>query len=93
MRGIHILAVAVIVNFLPAVSVAQDYEDCRSKCVSERDTRNMDCPSPYDIPEFSEERSKCLKASQDVYADCVRQCPAPPPPSSGGQTPPSSMGY
>lgn len=91
MRPIYVLAVAVITTFLPGASYADDYDDCRATCTFEKDTRNMNCPSPYDASD--QERSQCLKNSQSSYEDCVKHCPASPPSSSGGQVPPPPSSY
>ncbi len=93
LAGLFIIAVAAVLLTRPGF--AQDYQDCRSTCLAERDTRNMDCPSPYDIADNSQERSQCLKASQAAYLNCVKQCPAPPPGSSspGEQRSPPATSY
>jgi hypothetical protein len=94
MRPIRFLFMAMAVNILPGTSVAEDYQDCRSRCAAERDTRNMDCPSPYDDTESGEARRQCLRVSQTAYMDCLRVCPAPPPPASfGEQVSPPATGY
>ena len=93
MRPIHILFMAMAMNLLPGAGLAEDYQECRLRCAAERDTRNMDCPSPYDDTESGQERRQCLTASQTTYADCLKGCPAPPPPSFGEQVSPPATGY
>lgn len=90
MRPIYIPVMAMAVLLSSCVSFADEHKNCTERCDAERDTRNMHCPSPYDTSEASQERSQCLKISQTAYADCVRQCPAPP---RSQQVVPPSMGY
>ncbi len=90
MKPISILLMAITMTLLSFTAYAQDYDDCRLNCSGERDTRNMDCPSPYD--QLDDERNKCLKQSQEEYENCINKCPAPPPASPSGVegTPPGS---
>src|SRR5512139_3712951 len=88
-RPIYFLCMAIAMILLSGISFADDYEDCRLSCAGERDTRNMDCPSPYDASD--EERRQCLNESQAAYENCISDCPAPPPvssPSSEQNSPP-----
>ena len=65
----------VIVMMLPAAGYGDDYEDCKLNCAGERDTRNMDCPSPYDAT--ADERRQCQIDSESEYVECLNDCPAP----------------
>lgn len=88
MRPIYSLFMALVLILLSVPSIAEDYQECWLRCAGERDTRNMDCPSPYDAAD--DERSQCLKDSQTDYENCINDCPAPPPTSpSGGQVSPT----
>lgn len=92
MRPLSTLIMAIAMIILPGASIADDYDDCRLNCASERDTRNMDCPSPYDASD--EKRSECMNDSQADYQNCINDCPAPPPISpSGEQGSPSMSTY
>lgn len=90
MRPVCILC--VMAALLPCASSADDYSDCRLTCAAERDTRNMNCPSPYDVSPAGEERRQCLKENQDAYADCVKHCPTPPVQQEEAPSPPN-MSY
>ncbi len=86
----RILLLALALLSLSSALRADDYSDCRSDCAAQRDTRNMDCPSPYDTSDSGQQRALCLKQNQDAYNECLAHCPAPPPPppSSEEQAPP-----
>lgn len=77
MRSLPIHCMAIAMILLPGVSVAEDYQECMARCAQERETRNMDCPSPYDTTE--EKRNECLNESKDDYESCTSDCPSPPP--------------
>jgi hypothetical protein len=94
MRSILILITVMTQLVLTEASFAQNeaYDDCKTSCASARETRNADCPSPYDSSSGGQDRDQCLKASQEAYSNCVKSCaPAQPsPPPESGSSP---MGY
>ncbi len=92
MRTIRLLATAVTLFVLSQAAFAESLEECQARCTSDRESRNMDCPSPQD--NAAPERAQCLKDSQIAYDDCIKGCPPPPPVPAGAQTPgPMEMGY
>lgn len=94
MRPIYILFMAVAMLFLPGSSFAEDYSDCRLTCNAEKETRNMNCPSPYDVSDQGQQRRQCMKDNQSAYDDCVSRCPTPPRPASSDEQPaPAPMAY
>lgn len=94
MRPIHIPIMAMAMLLLPYAGYADDYQDCRSTCAAEKESRNMNCPSPYDSSASGQDRSQCMKDNQAAYEDCVNHCPTPPtPPSSETQPSPPPMAY
>lgn len=94
MRSILILITVMTQLVLTNASFAQPeaYDDCKITCASDRDTRNADCPSPYDSSSGSQDRDQCLKASRETYSNCVKSCPPAPSPSPPESTS-SPMGY
>jgi hypothetical protein len=94
MRSILILITVMAQLFLTSAGFAQTeaYDDCKTSCASARETRNADCPSPYDSSSGGQDRDQCLKASQEAYSNCVKSCPPAPPPSPPEFTSPP-MGY
>jgi len=92
MRSILIATTIIAQALIASVSLAQDeaYEDCRGNCTAEKQTRDMECPSPYDSTNMGKDRDDCLQSSRDLYTKCIQACPPPqtPPPSS-----PPPMGY
>lgn len=79
---------------LSAAGFAEDYQDCKLRCVAERDTRNMECPSPDGAAVGSQSRQQCLKNNQTTYEDCFNRCPVPQPPTySDERIAPPIMGY
>ncbi len=86
MRSMFLFAAALAALLPASACLADDYDDCKTQCAADRDSRNANCPSPYDTSQ--EERDQCLKDSQDAYLACVHACP--PPASSQG---PSTMTY
>lgn len=82
MRPIYITLTALAIVLLPGICFGDDYEDCKLNCQGERDTRNMDCPSPYDVSE--ETRRQCLNDSQADYQTCLGDCPPPSPSEEQG---------
>ncbi len=93
MKLFFILAMAAM-TLLPSGSFAEDRYECLLRCSAERDSRNADCPSPYDSSNSSQ-RDQCLKISQTAYTECFNNCPPPPPspPSSEEQPSPPPMAY
>jgi hypothetical protein len=95
MRQIYFLTISMFMLLVPCAACADDYQDCISSCSAERDSKNADCPSPYDTSE--QQRDECIKSNQAAYEECVIQCPAPatpaPPPSGAQQPAPPVMGY
>lgn len=82
MRPLSTLLMATAMMLLPLVGSSADDEDamdCRLSCAGERDTRNMDCPSPFDA--LDDERSQCLGNSQAEYKSCLSNCPTPSSPA------------
>lgn len=88
---------ALALLLLPCAAPAQDdYADCRLTCNAERETRDMDCPSPYDLMENGQERAQCMKDNRDAYNDCLSHCVPPQPEQPSSETPPPPpppMGY
>jgi hypothetical protein len=86
MRSILVVAAITAPFLLPNAGFAQPdtYDDCRTSCAADRDSRNSDCPSPYDSENMGQDRAQCLQASRDAYASCIQRCPSslPPPPES-----------
>lgn len=94
MRSILILTTIMTQLFLINVSFAQNeaYDDCKTSCASDRDTRDADCPSPYDSSSGGQDRDQCLKISREAYDSCIKGCQPStqtPSPESGS----SPMGY
>lgn len=87
MRTILILTTIMTQLFLTNVSLAETdiYEDCQASCASDKGTRDVDCPSPYESSTGSQERDQCLKNSQEIYNSCIKSCPP-----SSTQSPPQS---
>lgn len=91
--SLRILFMAMAMLLLFSVVFAQDYDDCKQACEATRDTRNMDCPSPYDAPSAAGlERRQCIENNQAAYKECIKQCPAQSS-SSGEPVAPPAMGY
>ncbi len=90
MRLILIFVAIVTQSVLTPVGLAQTVDDCKADCLADKQARDMDCPSPYDASS-SDERTRCLKVSQDAYSSYIQGCqPASPPETS---SPPPPMGY
>jgi hypothetical protein len=89
--------IALALLLLPCAAFAQaDYSDCRLTCAAERESRDMNCPSPYGITDGGQERSLCMKDNRDAYNDCLSHCPTPQPVQPSSETPPPPpppMGY
>ncbi len=89
-----LLIITALAQILVAnASLAQNeaYEDCRGTCTAEKQTRDMDCPSPYDSTNMGQDRDQCLQNSRDVYTRCIQACPPPQTPPESSTPPP--MGY
>lgn len=82
MRAVLFLTVIMTQLFLANVSFAQAYDDCWLSCAAAKDTRDMDCPSPYDSPRALQSREQCLKDSREIYISCIKSCPPPTSPGS-----------
>ncbi len=96
MRPIYFLITALAMMLLSGTSFAEDRYECILKCSAEKDTRNVDCPSPYESSTSNEERARCMKRSQDIYIDCFNHCPPPqyaPPPAEESPSSPYPSGY
>ncbi len=97
MRPFRVSCMTVILLLVCNTCLAQGMDDCRLTCAREKDTSNGLCPPVYyDDPDSAKSRDQCLKNNQQVYFDCIKQCPAPPTsPGPSGGPPPSSppMGY
>lgn len=96
MRPIYFLCIAAAMVLLPGASFAEDRYECILRCSAEKDTRNADCPSPYEGSGSSDQRARCMKSSQATYIDCFNRCPPPPftsGPSSEEPITPPAMGY
>ena len=91
MRLMLILAAIVTQLFLIDISWADNYEDCKASCTTDKETRDLDCPSPYDSSTENQEREQCMKNSREIYDSCVASCPSPQPPSPESST--SPMNY
>lgn len=95
MRPLYFLFIAPMV-LLPGASFAEDRYECILRCSAEKDTRNADCPSPYEGSDSSDQRASCMKSSQAMYSDCFNRCPPPPftpSPSSEEPITPPAMAY
>ncbi len=75
MRTFYILSLVMAITLLLGATFDENYEDCVLRCSAERDTRNMDCPSPFDASD--DERNQCLRDSKEEYDNCISDCPAP----------------
>ena len=94
MRTINILLMAMGIVVLPGAGFAEDYYDCKLTCAAERDSRNANCPSPYDSSYGGQTRTQCMTDNQSAYEDCVKRCPTPPAsPTTEEKTTPPAMGY
>jgi hypothetical protein len=91
MRLILILTAILTQLFLANISWADTYEDCKASCETDKEARDIDCPSPYDSSTEGQEREQCMKNSQDMYYSCLDHCPPPQPPSPESNT--SPMNY
>lgn len=91
MRSMLVFTMTMAQLLLATVSFAatDSYDDCRTSCAADRQSRDMDCPSPYDSARQS--REQCLQASRETYQSCVNSCPPPSP--SPAESNPSTMGY
>ncbi len=94
MRALFIIMAVLAQMLVATASLAQNeaYEDCRGNCTAEKQTRDMDCPSPYDSTNMGKDRDDCLQSSRDVYTRCIQACPPPQNPAPESSTPPP-MGY
>ncbi len=89
MRLVFMLTAIMTQLFLTNIGWADAYEDCKTSCEADRESRDMDCPSPYDAASTGD-RDLCLKNNQEAYNSCIKGCPPPPIPS---QSPPLPLGY
>lgn len=92
MRTTQILFAATAMLLPPGAGFAEDLQPCQATCLAQKETRNMDCPSPYDVSDSGQERHRCIKENESAYENCIDRCPLPPrrPSSSVDQTSPSS---
>jgi len=92
MRSASILTIIVAQFFLANASLAQSesYDDCRTNCAAAQTSRDVECPSPYDSPNASQERDQCLKSSRETYDSCIKDCSPPPPPPTEPYSSPMS---
>ncbi|WP_212786579.1 hypothetical protein [Ferrigenium kumadai] len=94
MRLILILTAIMAQLFLTDISWADTYEDCKESCETDKEARDIDCPSPYDSSTGGQERGQCMKDSQEAYNRCLSSCPRPTPPSPpSSESPISPMNY
>lgn len=82
MRTTHMLFAAMATLLLPGASFAEDLTACQANCAAAKESRNMDCPSPYDVSDSGQERHQCIKDNETAYEDCIDHCPPPPRRSS-----------
>ena len=76
MRLLPILFLAIAMLLRSGTGFAEDRYDCVIKCSSEKETLNMDCPSPYDSANSGQDRSLCLKNNQAAFRACINRCPS-----------------
>ncbi len=90
MRQFNILFTAMAMILVPSAGLADDYQDCQSICASEKESRNMNCPSPYEASDSGDGHAQCMKGNRAAYDDCLNYCSSAPPqpPSSNEQTSP-----
>lgn len=93
MRSIIVFAALATQLFLANAGWADAYEDCRQTCETDKEERDIDCPSPYDSTPEGQERAQCLSASRDAYERCLAACTLPPPPPSSESPTSPSMNY
>ncbi len=87
MRPIYILFMTMIL--LPGTGFAKDSQDCRSACASDRESRYLNCPPPYEASDSAEEHAQCMQNSKTIYDNCISQCADTPAQPSSSEEPTS----
>lgn len=77
MRSIFILAIFGTLLLLPDVSSAETNAECQRRCVTEKVSKDANCPPPG--ADTDQSRTQCLQESQDTFISCLNNCPQPEP--------------
>ena len=75
MQLLPVLFLSIAMLLRSGASVAEDRYECVIRCSSEKETLNMDCPSPYDSANSGQDRSRCLENNQAAFLACFNRCP------------------
>ncbi len=80
LRSVLILALGGTLMLLPMLALADPPAECETTCADDKQTRDTNCESFTDETEPS--RPQCLLESQEIYEQCLTECPQPTPPDA-----------